>query len=161
MRILEVVVRYPPYVGGVENTVYHVARRLAERGHEVRVVCADEPAGSPGRVDAVEVVRLPWRGKIGNTNLARGLGAALRRGPRPDVIHTHLPTALFADAAAAASRDLGVPLVLTYHNDLIGEGLEGPACRRLQPRLPPSPAGQGGPHCGHQSDLSLPVPVAG
>ena len=124
MRILEVVVRYPPYVGGVESTVCHVARRLAGRGHEVRVVCADEPAGSPGRMDGVEVVRLPWRGRIGNTPLCPGLGAALRR-ERPDVIHTHLPAALFAAAAAAASRRLGVPLVLTYHNDVAGEGLKG------------------------------------
>lgn len=129
MRILQVVVRFHPYVGGVENTVLEVARRLAGRGHELRVVCADEPAGSPPQVDGIEVVRLPWRGKIGNTNVCPGLRAALRREPRPDVIHTHLPTALFADAAAgfAASTRVpsGVPLVLTYHNDLVGDGLKG------------------------------------
>jgi glycosyltransferase involved in cell wall biosynthesis len=125
VRILEVVVRFHPYVGGVENTVLEVARRLAGCGHEVRVVCADEPAGSPPRVDDIDVVRLPWRGKIGNTNICRGLGAALRREPRPDVLHTHLPTALFADAAAGLARETGIPLVLTYHNDLVGGGLKG------------------------------------
>lgn len=124
MRILEVVVRYPPYVGGVENTVYHLAGRLTGRGHEVRVVCADEPAGAPALVEGVPVVRLPWRGKIGNTNICWGLRAALRQ-ERPDLVHTHLPTALFADASAVISRERGVPLVLTYHNDLIGEGLKG------------------------------------
>ena len=50
LRILEVVVRFHPYIGGVENTVLDVGRRLAARGHEVRVVCADEPAGSPAQV---------------------------------------------------------------------------------------------------------------
>jgi glycosyltransferase involved in cell wall biosynthesis len=136
-----VVVRFHPYVGGVENTVLDVGRRLAARGHEVRVVCADEPAGSPAQVEeapGITVIRLPWKGKIGNTNLARGLGAALRR-ERPDVIHTHIPTALFADAAAAASRALGVPLVLTYHNDLTGEGVKGALAgvynRLVLPRL--------------------------
>lgn len=124
MKILEVVVRYPPYVGGVENSVYHVATRLAERGHEVRVVCADEPAGAPSEVEGVAVVRLPWRFKIGNTNLAFGLWEALRQ-EKPDVIHTHIPTAFFSDLAASLAAALDVPLVLTYHNDMVGDGLKG------------------------------------
>jgi glycosyltransferase involved in cell wall biosynthesis len=129
LRILEVVVRFHPYIGGVENTVLDLNRRLVERGHQVRVVCADEPAGSPARVAGIDVVRLPWQClkigfKIGNTNLCPGLPAALRR-ERPDLIHSHLPTALFASAAAAAAEELGVPFILTYHNDLIGEGLKG------------------------------------
>jgi glycosyltransferase involved in cell wall biosynthesis len=124
LSILDVVVRFHPYIGGVENTVLDLNRRLIARGHRVKVVCADEPAGAPDHVQGIDVVRLPWRGKLGNTNLAWGLRDALRR-EKPDLIHTHMPTALFADAAADISRELGVPLVLTYHNDLIGEGLKG------------------------------------
>ena len=124
LRILEVVVRFHPYIGGVENTVLDLNRRLLARGHRIKVVCADEPAGSPSQVEGIDVVRLPWRGKLGNTNLAWGLRDALRR-ERPDLIHTHIPTALFSDAAADISQEMGVPLVLTYHNDLIGEGLKG------------------------------------
>jgi glycosyltransferase involved in cell wall biosynthesis len=116
-------VRYPPFVGGVEASVHEVARRLAARGHEVRVVCADDPPGSPSEVDGVQVVRLPWRFKAANTNLCFGLGEAIRR-ERPDVIHTHLPTAFFAGRAASVARETGVPLVLTYHNDVAGEGLK-------------------------------------
>ena len=125
LRILEVVVRFHPYIGGVENTVLDLNRRLVERGHQVRVVCADEPAGSPSRVAGIDVVRLPCRRfKIGNTNLCPGLPAALRR-ERPDLIHGHLPTVLFANAAASAAEALGVPFILTYHNDMTGEGLKG------------------------------------
>jgi glycosyltransferase involved in cell wall biosynthesis len=124
MRILEVVVRYPPYVGGVENSVYHLATRLARRGHEVRVVCADEPRGAQAEVEGVSVVRLPWRFKLANTNLCFGLREALRR-ERADVIHTHVPTVFFAEMAAAAAEAMGIPLVLTYHNDPAGEGIKG------------------------------------
>jgi len=120
-----VVVRFSPYIGGVENTVLDLNRRLVARGHQVRVVCADEPPGSPSRVEGIDVVRLPYRRfKVGNTNLCPGLPAALAR-ERPDLIHGHMPTALFADAAATASEALGVPFVLTYHNDLIGDGVKG------------------------------------
>jgi glycosyltransferase involved in cell wall biosynthesis len=125
LKILEVVVRFYPYIGGVENTVLDLNRRLMARGHQTRVVCADEPPGSPELVEGIGVVRLPYRRfKIGNTNLCPGLPAALRR-EKPDLIHGHMPTALFADAAASAAEALDVPFVLTYHNDLIGDGLKG------------------------------------
>lgn len=124
MKILEVVVRYPPYVGGVENSVHHLAKRLAARGHEMRVVCADEPAGSPAEVEGVSVVRLPWRFKLANTNLSFGLWEALRQ-EKADVIHTHVPTVFFAEMAAASAGVMGIPLVLTYHNDPAGEGIKG------------------------------------
>jgi hypothetical protein len=63
LSILDVVVRFHPYIGGVENTVLDLNRRLIARGHRVKVVCADEPAGSPDHVQGIDVVRLPWRGK--------------------------------------------------------------------------------------------------
>lgn len=137
MNLVEVVVRFHPYVGGVENTVHHLSRQLVARGHRVTVVCAAEPAG-PAEVGGVRVVRLPYRAKLGNTNLSRGVVSAVTAA-RPDLVHTHLPTAWWADAAALAGRRLGVPLVLTYNNDLVGEGGKGILARvynrHLLPRL--------------------------
>ncbi len=124
LRVLEVAVRFFPYVGGVENTVLHLSRELVSRGHRVRVVCADEPAGGPAEVEGIEVVRLPYRGKIGNTNLSWGLLEALRR-EEADVIHTHMPTAWFADAAGIVAEEKGIPLVFSYNNDLVGPGIKG------------------------------------
>src|SRR6185295_4324644 len=85
---------------------------------------ADEPPGGPAAVDGIEVVRLPYRGKIGNTNLAWGLLDALRR-EEADVLHAHMPTAWFADAAGIVAEEKGIPLVLSYNNDLVGSGLKG------------------------------------
>ncbi|MEA2562349.1 MAG: hypothetical protein QOH06_3853 [Acidobacteriota bacterium] len=152
--------RYPPFVGGVEASVHEVARRLAARGHEVRVICADDPPGSPSEVDGVQVVRLPWRFKAANTNLCFGLGEAIRR-ERPDVIHTHLPTAFFAGRAASAAREMGVPLVLTYHNDVAGEGLKGMVAgiynRVFLPRLLASSARVVATNPRHSPRLTNPV----
>ncbi len=111
-------------MGGVEATVMQLGRELVRRGHEVRVVCADEPDGSPARVEGIDVVRLAYRGKIGNTNLSWGLLRALRR-ERADVIHTHFPTAWWADAAGALAEETGLPLVFSYNNDLVGPGAKG------------------------------------
>ncbi|HXT22711.1 MAG TPA: glycosyltransferase [Thermoanaerobaculia bacterium] len=125
LSILEVVVRFFPYVGGVENTVYELSRRLVRRGHRVRVVCAAEPAGAPSNVEGIAVDRLPWRGKVGNANLCRGLRRAARDAAAEigaDLVHAHLPTALFPEAAAAAARARRVPLVFTYNNDQVVPG---------------------------------------
>ncbi len=40
-----------------------------------------------------------------------------------DVIHTHLPTPWFADLSVLAGLATGTPVVLTYHNDIVGEGV--------------------------------------
>ncbi len=124
MRITEVAVRFHPATGGVETTVLELSRGLVRRGHQVTVVCADQPAGSPREVEGIPVVRLPYRLSLGGTHLAPGIAAAIVAG-RPDVVHAHLPTAWWLDAAAGAAAKVGVPLIVTYNNDLVGPGLKG------------------------------------
>jgi glycosyltransferase involved in cell wall biosynthesis len=124
LSITEVLVRFFPYVGGVENTAYQLGRRLVRRGHRVRVVCAADAPALPAEVEGIVVDRLPWWGKVGNANLCRGLRRAARAAPA-DLVHSHLPTALFPEAAEAAARALRVPFVLTYNNDQVVPGLLG------------------------------------
>jgi len=123
VNVLQVLVRFFPYVGGVEKTAYELSRRLVQRGHRVQVVCAAEPDG-PAEVEGIAVERLRYYGKVGNANLCFGLRRALRRY-RPDVIHTHIPTVLFPDAAAAMSEATGTPCVVSYNNDIFGRGAKG------------------------------------
>ena len=132
LAITEVLVRFWPYVGGVENTAYELSRRMAARGHRVQVVCSDEAPARPAEVEGVRVRRLPWIAKIGNANVCPGLWREARRA-RGDLYHTHLPTALFPDAAGAAARAHGVPLVISYNTDLVvpGKELLGRAYHRL------------------------------
>ena len=124
MRLTEVVVRFHPYVGGVETTVYELGRRLARRGHAVEVVCADVPRGAPGEVEGMAVHRLPVFGRIADTPLSRGVARAVR-ATRPDLVHAHMTPPWWCDGAARAARGLRVPLLLTYNNDVVGRGLGG------------------------------------
>lgn len=122
MKITEVVVRFFPYVGGVEQTVYHLGKHLVLRGHEVTVVCADVAEG-PSVVEGIRVTRLPSHMKISHTDLSAGLLSAILE-TAPDIIHTHIPTSWWAEWAAVASGILRVPMILTYHNDLHGQGFK-------------------------------------
>lgn len=73
-------------------------------GHEVTVVCANEPP-SPNEelLNGIRVKRLHYSGKIANTNVTWGLPLALN-GEDFDVLHTHIPTPWSADWSALTSR---------------------------------------------------------
>ncbi len=122
MRILQTPVRFYPYTGGVENYVLNLSRELVKAGCEVVVMCAAE-GGSPGRetIDGIEVIRVRYTGKIANTNLTPSLPIRML-GERFDLIHAHLPTPWSADWSAVVAGMRKKPLVLTYHNDVVGEG---------------------------------------
>jgi len=123
MNILQTPVRFYPYTGGVENYVYYLSRELVKSGNGVEVICANEPP-SPEKdsVDGIKVKRLSYTGKVANTNITPYLPLSLSRADC-DLIHTHIPTPWSADWSAFYSKVKKKPLVVTYHNDVIGRGL--------------------------------------
>lgn len=122
MKILQTPVRFPPFAGGVENYVYNLSRELARLGHEVTVLCADEPKSEREEIlDGVRVRRLPYIGKVANTNITPTLPVEILR-EEFDLVHTHLPTPWSADWSALAAAVKGRPMVLTHHSDIVGRG---------------------------------------
>ena len=122
MKILQTPARYYPYVGGVENYVRSLSGELVKLGHEVTVLSANEPKSVEEELlDGVRVRRIPYVGKIANTNITPSLPLEILREDF-DVIHTHLPTPWSADWSAVASAVKRKPLVLTYYNDIVAEG---------------------------------------
>ena len=120
MRILHVVQRYAPDVGGAETHVRAVAEEQARRGHEV-TVATSQPGGAPReeRLSGVRVVRFPARHWPGDYLFPpwlpmRGLREFLV-GQRPDVYHAHAYRFATVEEAAHASRATGAPLVVTAH----------------------------------------------
>jgi len=126
MRILQTPVRLFA-TGGVESYVRNLSRELVCMGHDVGVICADGPGEN--EVDQrVQAKTLKSRGKIANTSITPYLPLALHREDF-DILHTHLPTPWSADWSGLVSRLKKRPLVLTYHNDIVGEGWAGQVAR--------------------------------
>lgn len=124
MRIIQTPARFHPFIGGVENYVYNLSQVLTELGHDVKVICANEPEGRTNdSIKGIKIRRLQYIGKIANTNITPGLPSALL-GEDFDIIHAHLPTPWSADWSAIVAKAKGRPLVLTYHNDIVGKGFE-------------------------------------
>ncbi len=119
MKILQTPTRFYPYTGGVENYVYYLSKELVKLGHEVKVMCASEPKLEDKEIDGIEVERLDYTGKIANTNITPSLPLHLLKEDF-DVLHAHLPTPWSADWSAVVSAVKRKPLVLTYHNDIVG-----------------------------------------
>lgn len=122
MKIVQTPVRFYPFIGGVENYVYYSAKELVKLGHDVTVICANEPSiEKNGVIEGIRFKRLSYFGKIANTNITPGLPFTLSKEDF-DVIHTHIPTPWSADWSNIYSKLKKKPLVVTYHNDIIGNG---------------------------------------
>lgn len=137
MRVVHVVQRFHPEVGGAETHVRAVARHQALRGHEVHVLTS-RPPGAPERgvVDGgVQVRRFAARRFRGDYLFPpwlpmRGLADALAESGA-DVLHAHSYRFATVEAAAEASRRAGIPLVVTAHGFYPPENALVAASRRV------------------------------
>jgi glycosyltransferase involved in cell wall biosynthesis len=113
-----------PDAGGQNVYVAQLAGVLARRGHEVTVYTRRDERGLPDRVttpDGVQVVHVPAGppAPIPKDELPPYMpqfGARLARewaAQPPDVVHAHFW--MSGTAALAGARDLGLPVVQTYH----------------------------------------------
>ncbi len=123
MKIIHTPARFFPYCGGTENYTYYLCRELVRLGEEILVFCANEPLNLKEEIkEGIRIRRLSYPFKIANTNITLSLPWRLLK-EKCALIHTHLPHPWSADFSAWVCRIKNIPLVLTYHNDILGEGL--------------------------------------
>jgi len=121
MRIAHVTATFPPYYGGAGTVCYHNARELARLGHDVHVfTAAIDQAPAHETLDGFTVHRLPALLRIGNMPILPSLISALGRF---DIVHLHYPFIIGAEIVRLATVMSRTPLVISFHNDLIGEGV--------------------------------------
>jgi glycosyltransferase involved in cell wall biosynthesis len=101
--------------GGIGRHVASVAPRLEQRGHQIRVFCPQATAEAQGFKDlGLDVWPL--------TNMRRFIGA--------DLVHAHGLKAGWLGLPIAWM--FKVPLVVTWHNAVLGDGLAPTAVRQMQ-----------------------------
>lgn len=124
LKVIQTPVRFYPFIGGVEKYVYYISKELVKYDDcDVKVICANEPDTVDEEVhDGISIKRLNYVGKLANTNLTPALPNTLLSEDF-DIIHTHVPTPWSSDWSNIVSRIKKKPLVVTYHNDIIGDGI--------------------------------------
>ena len=114
MRIAMLTNNYKPYVGGVPISIEHLAAALRELGHTVYVFAPSYP----NQEEEPYVIRYPsFPMQIAGApvpNVLTGLLRKLIKMLRIDVLHVHHP-ALVGNVADILRRQLGIPVVFTYH----------------------------------------------
>jgi glycosyltransferase involved in cell wall biosynthesis len=120
LRIAHVVATFPPYLGGAGTAASEIADELARRGHHVEVFTAKAEGTPPS--NSATVHRIDPLFAIGNAPLLpplAGIGGF-------DVLHLHYPFIFGAELLHVARLRRRVPFVVSYHNELIGDGLRAP-----------------------------------
>lgn len=126
MKIVQVTPYYPPHTGGIERYVHNLSRALADRGHEVTVLTANIPVGSPVEIDdGVTVKRSTCLARPFSDPFVPSFFRLGRELAGADVLHVHNAYSCAALGGAFARRRYGVPTVLTHHGQhLFGSPLK-------------------------------------
>jgi len=119
MRIAQVTPVYPPYAGGIGTIAHEYTERLRARGFDVHVTT---PAykGQIHASDPHYVHRMAPTAEWGNAAFLPRLQSVLSTY---DIIHLHYPFFGGAELFAFES-DRRIPLVVTYHMDVVALGLK-------------------------------------
>lgn len=130
LRVAHVTATFPPYQAGTGIVAFHNAAELARRGHEVHVfTAAVSGAAREEVVEGVWVHRLKPVVQVGNAPLLPQLPGLLRGF---DIVHLHYPFIAGAELVRYATWRNRTPLVLSFHNDLIGDGVRTHLFRTYQ-----------------------------
>lgn len=117
MRIAMFTNAYKPGISGVVTSIELFSKGLGEAGHQSHIFAPQYEAYDD---DAAYIFRFPSIDLTRQLNISlvwpfRNLIEPTLRGIKPDLIHSHHPIWM-GDFAARFARDLGVPLIFTYHS---------------------------------------------
>ena len=107
---------YPPTTGGIEQHMHLLCGRLVTTMEVAVLVPSRSRSKVEERLDGVTVVRVPEFGRYASVPLCPSMPGELRK-LGPDIVHLHFPNPMGDIAYLLSSR--GVPLVISYHADVV------------------------------------------
>ncbi|MHA1410240.1 MAG: glycosyltransferase family 4 protein [Candidatus Odinarchaeia archaeon] len=138
MKILNLVQRFFPSVGGAEKTVLNISQKLSNKGHFVMVYSSnnvnnkfiiDSPMAD--HLFNFKIKRFPIILKLGSYMVERGLLKEICRN-NFQIVHTHCYGFFHSDVAALARRiKKNFRLVLTAHGFYAGASVYGKKLRTI------------------------------
>ena len=129
MRVLEVTASFHPNIGGVETFVEELSGRLSNQHQIECLVLHSERAGlRKSELSSPKVKSVTWDANIHFSSTPVNLewysmAARLLTAYDPHIVHAHIPLPGLPDVVAAVARKRRTPVVLTYHNDVVGWNL--------------------------------------
>ena len=131
MRIVHLGKFYPPNRGGIESVTEVLARRQAQAGHSVEVLCFTHGAARTETIDGVLVRRCAVHWVPGSQPLAAGyVRAALRLARQAQLLHVHVPNVLASLLLPLIGR--GPRVALHWHSDIVDKGMLGALVRPVE-----------------------------
>lgn len=140
LRVLMVTPRFFPFMGGVENHVYEVARRMVQDNVVVTVLTTDPTLelNKKETLQKVEILRVPAYPADRDFYWAPGLTEHIRAGAW-DVVHIQSYHTLVAPLAMYAALRAHIPYVVTFHSggnsSLLRNRVRGVQHKLLRPLL--------------------------
>ena len=125
MRIVQIASYFPPSYGGIESHVYYLSRELVRMGHEVTVLTSRLGGTVAEKEEVVEgvLVKRIWAPlSFFNFPFMPTLLYRILR-EETDIFHAHINSPMVVESAAVGSWLRGIPLVITYHADIVPEDL--------------------------------------
>jgi rhamnosyl/mannosyltransferase len=128
---------YPPVEGGIERTVWRMARGAAAAGADVTVLTSAHGARhtSEERLDGVRIVRCAEWARFLSTPFCPGMPGRLA-SLEADILHLQFPSPPGEISTLIAKRS--VPVVVTYQSDIVRQAallpVYGPVVRAILAR---------------------------
>lgn len=125
MKIAHIVSTFPPYKGGMGNSVYYSVREMAKLGHTNIVFTPAYDQSLPRHeiiTDNLEVIRLPALVALGNAGVIPQLLWRIRDF---DIIHLHYPFYGGGELLLLGLLFTRAKFMLHYHMDSVGRGIKG------------------------------------
>jgi glycosyltransferase involved in cell wall biosynthesis len=116
MHIVHATSFFLPCLGGIEQYVYQISKRLVKRGHKVTVYTSRTPkdANPEEWIDGILVKRLKPTGHIFGYPIMPSLSIEMLR-QKADIFHAHINAPFVVESVSATSLLENVPLVITYN----------------------------------------------